>query len=194
MDISQSAPMQLDLYQGMLILGVLLWSGAHVFGRIAPARRAAMGPAGRGPVALAIVAGIVLMGWGYLGANGPVFWGRTPALTGINNLLMLLSLYLFAVSGLKTRLAQYIRHPQLTAVKLWAVAHLLVNGALEDLILFGGLLAWGVVEVIILNRQTTWTKPDPAPAKKEIRAVLGTLLIYGGFVAIHYGRGYYVFG
>lgn len=194
MDISRSTPLQLDIYLGLLVLGVLLWSGAHFFKHIAPAKRAAMGPAGRGPISIAIVAGVVLMAWGYLKADGPVWWGRTSAMTGINNLLMLVSVYLFAVSGLKTRLAQRIRHPMLAGMKLWAVAHLLVNGALQDVILFGGLLAWAVIEVIVMNRTTDWAKPAPAPMNKEIRAVLGTILIYGGFAAIHYGRGYYPFG
>ncbi|OZO45689.1 hypothetical protein CGU37_28085, partial [Pseudomonas fluorescens] len=56
------------------------------------------------------------------------------------------------------------------------------------------LLAWAVTEVIVINRTTDWVKPAPAPMNKEIRAVLGTILIYGGFAAIHYGRGYYPFG
>ena len=52
-----------------------------------------------------------------------------------------------------------MRHPQLTAVKIWAVAHLLVNGDLASLVLFGGLLAWAVVEVIVINRSEVWVRP-----------------------------------
>ena len=51
------------------------------------------------------------------------------------------------------RVVGVIRHPQLTAVKLWAVAHLLVNGDSASLLLFGGLLVWAVLEVVIINKQ-----------------------------------------
>jgi uncharacterized membrane protein len=61
-------------------------------------------------------------------------------------------------------------------------------------ILFGGLLAWAVVEVILLIRQTEWVKPEPAPMKKEIRGVLGTIVIYVGLVLVHKGLGYVPYG
>ena len=113
----------------LLVLGVLLWAGAHFFKRIAPARRAAMGEPGKGAVSLALVATVLLMIFGYRMAEGAFFWGRSPALTGINNLLMLGSVYLFAAAGMKTRAARMLRHPQLTGFALWCAAHLLVNGA-----------------------------------------------------------------
>ncbi len=179
----------------LLIAGLALWMGAHFFKRLAPEQRAAMGEKGRAPVALSILAGVVLMVIGYRMAEGAFLWGRHPATVGVNNLLMLLSVYLFAVSGAKTALARRIRHPQLTAVKTWAVAHLLVNGDLASFVLFGGLLAWAVAEVILINRaEPEWTPPAPAPVKKEISAVVITLVVYGLISAIHYWLGYPVFG
>jgi len=179
----------------VLILGLALWSGAHVFKRVAPEARAGMGDAAKGGVAVAVLLSIVAMWWGYREAFGPVFWGRHPATVGINNLLMLFAVYLFAASGMKTRITRYIRHPQLTAVKLWAVGHLLVNGDLESIVLFGGLLAWAVVEVILINRSEP--RPDPPPpagAGKEIGALVGTLVVYGLIAWVHYWFGYPVFG
>ena len=81
-----------------LILGVALWSGSHLWKRLAPASRARAGDPGRGIVALGSALGIVLMVLGYRWAEGPVWWGRTPALTGINNLLVLVAFYLAAAS------------------------------------------------------------------------------------------------
>ena len=71
------------------ILGVALWAGAHLFKRLAPARRAGLGDKGKGLVSAALVVAIVLMVIGYRTADGAVLWGRSPALVGINNLLML---------------------------------------------------------------------------------------------------------
>ena len=179
----------------LLILGLALWCGGHFFKRAAPDARASMGAKARGPIALVLVAGIVLMVIGYRMADGAVFWGRHPATVGINNLLMLLSVYLFAVSGIKTALARKMRHPMLTAVKVWAVAHLLVNGDVPSFILFGGLLAWAVSEVIIINRaEPDWTPPPAKPARKEVIAVVATLVVYAVIVAIHYALGYPTFG
>jgi hypothetical protein len=79
-----------------------------------------------------------------------------------------------------------IRHPQLTAVKTWAVAHLLVNGDLAALILFGGLLAWAVVSVIVINRATPdWTPPPPAPMGREVAAAVGAIVVLGAIMGIH---------
>jgi len=178
-----------------LILGLLLWSGAHLFKRIAPGPRGAMGEAGKGAVAVVALAGIVLMVLGYRMADGAFFWGRTPMLTGINNLLMLLSVYMFAAAGMKTALARKMRHPMLGAVKVWALAHLLVNGDVPSLVLFGGLLAWAVVEMIVINRaEPDWTPPPPAPWRKEAVAVVAAIVVYGAIAAIHAWLGYPVFG
>lgn len=162
-----------------MILGLLLWSAAHLFKRLAPAAREGMGDRAKGMVALGVLAGVVLMVIGYRSwDSGVFFWYRNPALVGINNLLMVLSIYLFAASGMKTRITGVIRHPQLTAVKVWAVAHILANGDLESLVLFGGLLAWAVVEVILINRaQPEWTRPAPAPMGKEIGAIVGAVVV-----------------
>jgi len=180
----------------LLILGVLLWTAAHLFKRVAPDARARMGNAGKGVATVAILASIVLMYVGYGRANGAFFWGRHPATVGINNLLMIFSVYLFAASGMKTRMGQKMRHPQLIAVKTWALAHLLVNGDLASFILFGGLLAWAVVEVIVINKQSEWSRPAHVltEPKKEITAIVATLVVYGVIVGIHYWAGYPTFG
>jgi len=179
----------------LLILGLALWIAAHLFKRVAPDARARLGNAGKGLVAVAVLASLVLMILGYRQADTAFLWGRHPATVGINNLLMLLAVYLYAASGMKTRITAYIRHPQLTAVKAWAVAHLLVNGDVASIVLFGGLLAWAVAEVILINRATPRpAAPAPVPAKKEIMALVGTVVVFGLISAIHYWLGYPVFG
>lgn len=180
---------------GLLIAGVLLWTGAHLFKRIAPGPRAAMGNAGRAVIAVVLLVSIWMMTKGYQAADGAFFWWRHPMTVGINNLLMLLSVYMFAASGMKTTLARKMRHPMLGAVKVWALAHLLVNGDVPSFILFGGLLAWAVIEMIVINKaQPEWVRPDPAPKSKEIAAAAGSVVVYGLIVAVHYWLGYPAFG
>ena len=173
----------------MLIAGVLLWSGAHLFKRLAPGTRAGLGAAGRGAVAAALVVSVVAMVLGYRWADGAVFWGRHPATVGLNNLAMLLAFYLFAVSGpkgAKPWLATRLRHPQLSAVIVWAAAHLLVNGDVPSFVLFGGLLAWALAHMAVLNAQEgPWTPPPRAPARKEVSTAVIAVVATAVVMLIH---------
>lgn len=179
----------------LLILGLLLWWGAHLFKRLAPDARARLGGRGKGLMAGVLLVSVVLMVIGYRGADGPVWWGRTPMWTGINNLLVLAGFYLFAASGMKTRVTRLTRHPQLIGFSLWAVAHLLVNGDLASVVLFGGLLVWALLEMVLINRaEPEWTPPPPAPVAKEVRAVVGGVVVFAVVAGIHAWLGYNPFG
>jgi len=181
-----------------LILGVALWWGAHGFKRWAPGLRAKMGEPAKAAVAVTLVVSIVLMVIGYQNAEGAVFWGRSTALTGINNLLMLVAFYVFGASaakGAKVWLGTKLRHPQLTGFAIWAVAHLLVNGDVPSFILFGGLLAWALATMATINAaEGPWTPPPRAPVKKEATLVVVTVVLFAITSAIHIWLGYPVFG
>jgi len=74
------------------------------------------------------------------------------------------------------------------------VAHLLVNGDLASIILFGGLLAWAVLEVIIINRaEPVWNRPQPGEAKKDVLLVVITLVSFVVIAAIHAWLGVWPF-
>ncbi len=179
----------------ILILGVAVWAGAHLFKRIAPEKRAAMGDAGQGMVALALLASIVLMTVGYRMADPVWLWVAPHWMVHVNNLLVFIGFYLFAVSGLKTNLHRRIRHPQLSGFKAWALAHLLVVGTLQGLILFGGLLAWAVASVIVINRANrSWTPTPEAAAWKEGVALVGALFAMLIVGQIHGWLGPWPFG
>jgi len=179
----------------LLILGLLVWTFAHLFKRLMPTARESFGEKGKGFVALGSLVGLVLMVVGYRMADGPVFWGRNPMLAGVNNLLMLVSVYLFAASGMKLGVSRRLRHPMLAGVGIWALAHMLVNGDLESIVLFGGLWAWAIASVKMINAaQPTWEKPEPKPAKKEVIGVVVALVTYGVIIGVHLIFGLSVFG
>jgi uncharacterized membrane protein len=179
----------------VLVLGLALWWAAHLFKRVAPDARARMGDPGKGVVAVALVASVVLMVIGYRSAAYVPVWSPPAFLTHLNNLLMVLAFYFYAASGMKTWITTKVRHPQLTGFKTWAVAHLLVNGDLASILLFGGLLAWAVVSVIVINRaQPAWTPPPPASAGREAGAVAGALVATAAVGAIHAWLGVWPYG
>jgi len=180
----------------LLGLGVLLWSGSHLWKRLAPASRAAMGEPGKGLVSVLSLAGIVLMVLGYRWAPVDPLWSVPRGMVHLNNLLMLLVFYLFAASGMKTAATRVIRHPQLWAVRLWALGHLLVNGDVASVILFGGLFAWAQLSVMLINRDTPlWIKPTgPVNTGKEIGAAVGAVLVMAVVGYIHGWLGPWPFG
>ena len=180
----------------MLILGVSLWSFAHLFKRVMPATRERMGNVGKLVVTLVLIGSIVLMIAGYPQATGSTWWVRQPLWVSVNNLLVLLAVYLMVSSSMKTRVTGLIRHPQLTGVKAWCVAHLLVNGDAASLVLFGGLLAWAVVTVILINRQDgkAAMRQSSAGWGSELVGILMTVALYGVIAYAHGYLGYPVHG
>ena len=180
----------------MLTLGVVLWSVAHLFKRLAPAARDGMGDLGKLVVTVALIGSLVMMISGYQDASGPVWWGRQPLWVSISNVLMLFALYMMVASSMKVRITSMVRHPQLTAIKAWSVSHLLVNGDLPSLILFGGLLGWAVVSVIIINCQDgkDATTGGNTGWSREALAVLVSVGLYGAVAHAHAYLGYPVHG
>ncbi len=183
----------------LLILGVALWWAAHLAKRAAPGFRASlqdrMGNGSKGIIALAILASVVLMVLGFRGYTGEFYWGRTPATTGINNLLMVVSVILFGLGDSKSRFRGTLRHPMLTGLIVWACAHLLVNGDTASFILFGGLGLWAMVEMIVINR----TVPDYAPKEPgtvagDIRLLVISAVVFSVIAGIHIWLGYNPFG
>lgn len=169
----------------LLTLGVILWAAAHYFKRLAPDARAQMGNKGKAVIAVALVASLLMMIFGYRAAEFIPVWTPPSWTVHLNNVLMLIAVFVYGMSATTGRLRGKMRHPQLTAVKIWAVAHLLVNGDVASIILFGGMLAWAVGSVILINRAGPWVRPAPGAAKKDILLVVITLVLFGVMTAIH---------
>ena len=144
----------------LLILGIALWAGFHGFKRIVPEWREALGKYGQAVVSMGILFGLVLMICGYRMADFIEIWSPPEFMVHVNNLLMLLAVSLLAMSLTKGRMRSRMRHPMLNAVKTWAIAHLLVNGDLASILLFGSMLGWAIWSVININRAESWSRPE----------------------------------
>ena len=178
----------------LLILGVLLWTFAHYYKRLMPTQRAAMGEKGKGVIALALFVSLLLMIFGYRWAEFIPIWSPPSFFTHINNLMMLIAFFMFGMSATTGRLRGKMRHPMLMSVKIWACAHLLVNGDLASIILFGGMLAWAIGSVILINRAENWERPEPGEAKKDVILVVITLVTFTVTAIIHMLLGVSPFG
>ena len=173
----------------VLIIGLIEWVGAHWFKRLFPRQRSKMGDTGKGLVALSVVMALLLIIFGYRWAPFIPVWSPPAFMTHINNALMVLAIWVYgssAAKGAKAWPAYKTRHPQLLAVKIWAAAHLLVNGDLASILLFGTMLIWAVVTVILINRsEPHWVAPAPAGRATYIRLAIITLVITVLIIAIH---------
>jgi len=109
-------------------------------------------------------------------------------------LLVLLAFWFFALSMVPGKLSAKVRHKQLTGVKLWATGHLLANGDLAAMLLFGGLLAWAVVTVIVIKRQAPeWERPAAPSLKYDLLAFVIALGLFGAAAWAHTQLGVYPF-
>lgn len=171
-----------------LILGLVLFLGMHSVSIVArDARHRWMQRLGEGPwkglYSVVSAVGLVLIVLGYAEARmHPVVLYTPP--TGLRHvaLLLLLPVFVLLVSVyLRGHIKRVARHPMLLATKLWAVAHLLSNGTLADVLLFGGFLAWAVADRISVKRRGDVAPSyTPKPLHDAIALVLG-LAIYAWF-------------
>ena len=145
----------------ILILGIVLFLGAHSLPMASQAQAGLVARYGekpfRGVFSAVSVLGFVLIVWGFhtYRAEGwvqvwtPPSWTRHITIT-----LMWFAFVALAAMGPKpSRIKGWLRHPMLVAVKIWALAHLLANGDLGGMILFGSFLAWAVADRISVKRR-----------------------------------------
>jgi uncharacterized membrane protein len=173
-----------------LIVGLVLFFGMHSIAIIAPAWRDAMvTKLGKGPwqglYSLVAIGGFGLMLWGYgMTRHDPNVLYTTPMwLRHVNALLMLPVFPLLLAAYLPGRVKTTIKHPMLAATKLWALAHLLVNGALGDVLLFGSFLAWAIIDRISVKRRPARAIPSAPDSKlNDISAIVFGLILYIAFV------------
>jgi len=173
-----------------LMLGLVLFLGVHMVSIVSPQGRDRwadrMGEgAFKGVYSLVSFVGLALIVWGYgLAREAPVLLYQPPAaMRHLNALLMLPVFVLLLAAYLPGRIQRMAKHPMLVAVKLWALAHLLANGSLADVLLFGSFLAWAVADRISLKRRAaaglTRTVPVmPVGKLNDLIAVVGGLALY----------------
>jgi len=173
----------------LMIAGLIIFLGIHCVSIVAPAWRDAMAARlgewpWKGIYGVISLVGFVLIVKGYAAARleptfvyMPAAWLRHAAFA-----LMLPVFPLLLAAYLPGRIKTRAKHPMVLAVKFWALAHLLANGTLADVILFGSFLAWAVADRISLKRRAPRPVPGlPASALNDVVVVVGGLLLYVGF-------------
>ncbi|HVK54577.1 MAG TPA: NnrU family protein [Burkholderiales bacterium] len=172
-----------------LILGLLIFLGAHSVRIVAEdwrsARIASLGlNPWKGIYSLISLVGFVLIVWGYGGTrvdpiviwNPPIWTRHLAALLTVPAIILVVAAY---IPGNHIKAA--IGHPMLLGVKIWALAHLISNGRLGDILLFGAFLVWAILDFRTSRRRDRATGvryPAGTPARDAIAVMVG-LLVWG---------------
>ncbi|HET9817293.1 MAG TPA: NnrU family protein [Xanthobacteraceae bacterium] len=189
----------------ILVLGLALFLGAHVFVTLRTPRAALIKDIGegryKGLMALVSLAGLVLIGYGFgqYRATGWIDVWSPPGWTYYITQILMWPASIFVVAAYsRGNIWRALKHPMLVGVKTWAAAHLISNGDLGSIVLFGSFLAWAVYDRITLKHRS-----DPgAPAipvgghrNDTIALVVGTALFLAlGFIFHPLVVGVAVFG
>lgn len=173
----------------VLIAGLVIFLGVHSVAIVAPAARdRARARLGEGPwkgaYALVSLLGFGLILYGYhLARQTPVLLYSPPGwMRHVTFLFMLPVFPLLFAAYLPGRIKTAMKHPMLVAVKCWAFGHLLANGLLADVLLFGGFLAWAVVDRISLKRRAQVIAMAPPGRFNDAIAVILGLAVYVVFI------------
>lgn len=174
-----------------LIIGLVIFFGTHLFSayrsrQVGKDIRAKMG---QGPYmglySLVSIAGFALIVWGYGAARpAPILYMPPAWFAHINLVLMLFAMVFLAAAYMPTgNIKKAVKHPMLLAVKIWATGHLLANGELNSVLLFGSFLAYGVLDrIAVKKRGDNGPGPD---VKANVMGDVGAVVVgLGAYAAI----------
>ncbi|AET93509.1 NnrUfamily protein [Burkholderia sp. YI23] len=171
----------------IFIAGLVMFLAIHSVSIVAPrwrdAQAARLGERPwKGLYSLASIVSFVALIYGYgIARHTPVVVYLPPvALRHLALLLMLPVFPLLIAAYLPGRVKRFFRHPMLLAVILWSVSHLIANGTLADVLLFGGFLAWAVADLISVSRRSIQRPVPGAPASaaNDVIVIVAGLALY----------------
>lgn len=176
-----------------LAFGVLLWSVVHLFPAVAVdlwkklIDRIGEYPS-KGLFSLLLIFSLYLIisGWGSTVPEEIFYtapeWGGYAA-----GLLVFVAFILFFAPYPPNNIKRIIRHPQLIGMVCWGAGHLLAIGSPRSIVLFGGLTAWALVEIVLISRRDgDWIKPDKVSHLKDLSLVLFGSLAFAVFLFTHH--------
>ena len=174
----------------LLVAGLLLFLVVHLIPSAPRLRAALVERLGtkpyRGVFSAVVLLSLVAVVWGFSRAPfeevyAPPAWGHQASMV-----LVPIALVLFAAANMPTRIRALVRHPMLLGLLLWAFAHLLSNGEVRSVVLFGGFALFAVVEIVsaVARGKGPPTEPTPRIAR-DIATVVGGFIVAGLLAGFH---------
>ena len=174
----------------LLVAGLVLFLAIHLIPSAPRLRAALMERLGanpyRGLFSAVVLLSLAAVVWGFSRSPieevyAPPAWGHQASM-----ILVPIALVLFAAANMATRIRALLRHPMLLGLLLWAFAHLLANGELRSVVLFGGFALFAVVEIVSAVARGKGPPKQPQPRiAMDIAAVVGGLVVAGLLAGFH---------
>ena len=175
----------------LLVVGLVLFFALHLIPSVVPLRAGLIARLGqgryRGVFSLLAFASLVLIVWGFGRAPlEPLYavpgWGRQVAMFAVP-----VSIVLFAAANMPTHIRAMVRHPMLLGTLLWATAHLLSNGDLRSVVLFGSFAAFAVLDFVSVEARGKRPSTDKAPRLAMDGAAIVAGLVVAGLLTVFHG-------
>lgn len=170
----------------IMVVGLVVFFGTHILTTLRTQRAALVARLGEGPYkglyALVSLVGIVLIGYGfakYRAAGMIEIWDPPRWFRHVNNLILWPAFICLAAAYIPGDIKRVLKHPMLVGIKLWALGHLLANGDLGSIILFGSFLLWAGYDRASFKWRSDPGAPDFGLGGRDcdtIAVIVGTLL------------------
>lgn len=172
-----------------ILLGLVIFIGVHLLPAFPDVRKKFTDKLGelpyKGVFSIISIVGFALIIMGKAEAPYISIWQPPQFLSIVTKILMLPALILIVAAYVPSSIKCKVRHPMLMAIKLWALGHLLSNGDAASILLFGGFLAYAVIDMIGANKRSEWIKPEAKPMFMSFLVVVIGLVAYGA-IAMHH--------
>lgn len=171
-----------------LLLGIILFFTVHLLPSLVGFRAGLVSKLGetkyKGLYSVTALIGLILIIYGmsqaeYIPIWQPPLWSRLLVV-----MTMLLAFYLFAAAEMKSNIKRFIRHPMLLGVLLWSCVHLIANGDLASIMLFGSFAVYALFAMLSANIRGATLQKEKYPIKRDIFSVIAGLVAYAIFVLV----------
>lgn len=174
----------------LLILGLIGFFAIHSLPMFSAKRTTLIQGVGelpyKGIFAVLSLAAFVAIVMGKAQAPFVAIWNPPVQLAIVTKILMLPAFVLLVAVYIPSNIKNKVKHPMLAGVKLWALGHLMINGDLASLLLFGSFLVYAIVDIIsVKKRQPAKALPAKKPIYMDVLVILIGVAAYGG-VAMHH--------
>ena len=176
----------------LLCLGLAILLAIHLLPANRELRDGLVARFGAGPykVFFSIVSliGLVLVILGYgkmqalVGSKNPILWFPPDWTKHVALVLMLPAMVFLVASVVPSHIRSLVKHPLLIGVLIWSIAHLMANGTLAALVLFGSLLAYALFDLMIARRREAEVGAPPSSYVNDVLVVLAGLGLYAAML------------
>jgi len=173
----------------LLTLGMVIFLTVHLIPTFADLRQKLIGWKGEAfykiGYSCAALVGLTLIIIGKGRAVYVPLWDPPDWAYPITQITMLIVLILLPAAYLPTNLKRFMRHPFLAGLALWALSHLLVNGDLASIVLFGGFGVFAVFDMWSSNRRGAKKAAEKFPVYRDVILVVSGIIVYGAILHLH---------